>query len=104
MSKKEKINNLLQKEIANIVSKEIDLENYLITIVGVDSSPELTNAKIRISVIPENMSGTALRKLRKNTSLIAKELSQKTNLRKIPKLNWQIDSTERKFAELDKII
>ena len=96
------INELLREELAILVSREIYLPDGLITVTKVKCSPDLKNAFARISVLPENFSGSALRELKSHNTFFTKELRKKLNLRKIPHLKWEIDSQERHAFEIDK--
>ena len=96
-----KINELLRSEIARIISEDVLLENFLITITQVKCSADLHEATVFISVMPVNFSGTALKLLRSHSSLVGKKL-KKLNLKSIPRINWKIDSQERFAADLEK--
>jgi len=98
-----KINDLMRLEIAAILSREIYLDGGLITVVRVACSANLKSAAVNISVLPENLSGSALRILVKNNSLINKFLVQRLKLRGIPKLHWKIDNQERYAADLERV-
>jgi ribosome-binding factor A len=101
MSRLEKINELLRAELAHFITREVEFTNGLITITKVKTSPDLKKSTVIISVLPENLSGTALRQVRKNSKNLALKL-KKLNLKYIPRLNWRIDSQARHAAELDK--
>lgn len=96
------INELLRQELAILVSREVYLPDGLITVTKVKCSPDLKNAFALISVLPENFSGSALSKLKSHNALFTKELRKKLNLRKIPRLKWEIDQQERYALEIDK--
>lgn len=98
------INELLKSEIANLVSRDIFLENGLITITYVDCSPDLKNAKIGISVLPEHLSGSALRLLRSHSKRFSQNLKKRINLKFIPKFTWEIDKQQRYANEIDRVI
>lgn len=104
MSRIDKINSLLRKELANLVNREISLNNCLVTVSFVECSTDLRHAKVGISVMPENLSGTALKKLKKINKIFSQNLKRKLNLRYIPKFNWIIDERERNAAEIEKIL
>jgi len=104
MSRINQINELLRSELANIITQEIKLDNGLITVCYVDCSPDLKNAKIGISVLPDNQYGTALKKLKQHSSQFCKILKKKLNLRNIPKFNWIIDDTEKNAAEIEEVL
>ncbi len=100
----ERINELLRSSLANIISREIYLNGGLITITKVDTSPDLKHSKIYISILPENLTGTALQKLRKNNALFSKKIAKTTRLRKVPKFKWLLDEGERRIVEVSKIM
>lgn len=105
MSKRIKqINELLKNELGELILNEIEFDKGLITISRVDCSPDLKYSKIFISVLPENLFGTALEKLRKKSKSFSKNLKKRLNLKYIPKINWQIDEKIGYELEIDKII
>jgi len=98
------INELLKSELANLISRNVLVENCLITVTYVKCSPNLLEATIGISILPENMSGTALKNIKKYNKEFYQSLKRKLSIKHIPKFNWKIDSQERYAAEIDKII
>jgi len=97
------INDQLRREIAGLIAREIALEDGLITITRVSCSPDLRAAKVFISVLPTNHSGSALSLLKKHNSLFKSELRKKLRIKFIPKIFWAIDERERYAAEIDKV-
>ena len=104
MARIEKINELLRSELANLITREIPANNYLITVCSFDCSPDLKSAKIYVSIIPDNFEENALKVLRRHSSNFCKILRKKLQLRIIPRFNWVIDETEKKAAVIDKIL
>ena len=104
MAKIEQVNELLKKTLAELVAKEVFLENGLITISYVDCSLDLKNAQVGVSVFPENFYGTVLKKLRNKTFCFSASLRNKIKIRKIPRFNWVIDSTEKNASKIEKIL
>lgn len=100
----ERLNELLRSKLATLVSREVFLSGGLITITKVETTPDLKYSKVHISVLPENVSGTALELLRKNNAMFSKQIAKTTRIRKVPKFIWMIDDGERKMLEIDKII
>ncbi|NCB20666.1 MAG: ribosome-binding factor A [Clostridia bacterium] len=103
MSKLAQVNELLHRELSMAINQVLEWPEALITIVYVDTSPDLQTVNIGISVLPDRLAGTALKKLKAASGRLAKVISQQTRLRKIPKLYWEFDDTERKAAELDEL-
>jgi len=104
MSRIDQINKLLRNELANLINQEISLDNGLITVSYVDCSKDLKGAKIAISVLPENKTGSALKKLKQHSCQFYQVLKKKLNLKSIPRFNWIIDNTEKNAAQIEKIL
>jgi len=103
MSRVEKVNEQLQEDLAAIINADVYLDGGLITVIRVKCSPDMSNANVNISVLPEGLSGTALKLLRKNATAFTRKLSLKSRLRKVPKLTFGIDNQERYVAKMDKV-
>jgi ribosome-binding factor A len=103
MSSQKKLNSLLKKEIANIINQEIIIPGVLLTVLRVSSDDRGSFLKVELSVLPSTKAGTALSSLRKNSKSIAKKLQTKTRLKRIPKLDWNLDLYNNSDYELDMI-
>ena len=104
MDRLPRINEQLKNELANAINQKLDWDKGLITVTKVKCSPTLSEATVNISVLPENVSGSALRILRSQSRFFSKTLGKKLNLRRVPRFRWKIDWPERQAAEIDKII
>jgi len=104
MANNNRINELILEELAAAVNREVGVENALITITYVECSPDLKQAKVGFSVLPDNLTGTALRKLTAATSQIVGILKTRIKLRKMPHLIWEFDSTEKEASKIEKLI
>lgn len=104
MSKILRINELILEELAKAVNREVVLPDALITITYVECSPDLKQAKVGFSVLPDNLVGTALRKLTAATGALIPILRARTRLRKLPHLIWEFDETEREAEKIEKLI
>lgn len=80
------------------------MKEGLITLTSVHTSPDLRYAKIFISVLPENHTGTALALLRKQSKDYTKALKDKLDLKYIPRLNWAVDEKIRYSLEIDEVL
>ncbi len=103
-SRIEQINEGLKQELANVLNKELELRNALVTVSYVYCSDDLNYARVGVSVLPDRLAGTALRLLRAKSGPIAKMLQKRTSIRKIPKITWELDTTEREASVIEKAI
>ena len=98
------INEQLISDLAMIVTEHVPFRDGLITITAVKTSPDLKNAKVFISVIPEKVTGTALKLLRKNIKLISQELKQKVHMKYVPRLSFHMDEKIKYMNEIDAVL
>ncbi|MEK7203351.1 MAG: ribosome-binding factor A [Patescibacteria group bacterium] len=99
----ERLNEQIRNELANLINKELPMEDSLITISRVDCSPDLKQAKIIVSILPVNITGSSLEKLRKHSNCFSQSLRKKLKIRQIPRFHWIVDRTEEEVAGLEKI-
>lgn len=104
MRRIEQLNEQLKSELANLIAKELPLNQGLITISYVKCSVDLKYARIGVSVLPEKYAGSALAALRRDASAFSKYLRRKLKIRQIPRFNWALDTSESQAAEIEKII
>lgn len=98
------ISELLKAELADAVVRDAGIDGCLITITYVECEPDLNNARIGVSVLPESFGPQVMRYLIKSSSRFSSLLRKKVKLRKIPKFRWELDLTEAKAAEIEEVI
>jgi len=103
MSKVDQLNELLHRELAAAINKELELPEVFVTVTYVSCTPDLQYAKVIVSVLPDKMAGTALKKLKAASGRIVSGITKRTRLRKVPRLLWEFDPTERKAAVLEDV-
>ena len=82
-----KVNELLQQELGSILLRELDVsENTLVTLTRVDTAPNLQQAKIYISVMPEEKEKEVLRLLQTEVYRIQQFLNKRHNMRQGPRI------------------
>jgi len=100
----EQVNELLRKETAFSIRRDLELPDVLVTVVKVDCTQDLKEAKVWISVLPDNKAGSTMGKIRKQQGLIYTALKKNTVLRQIPVLEFIFDDTQKHAAEIDEVI
>lgn len=104
MTRVDRLNELLHNELAQLVQRQVRLEGALITITNVSCAPDLSQAKISVSILPDKYFGTALQQLRNKSNAWRKTLGKKLALYRLPQFIWQADTTEKRAAELEGIL
>jgi ribosome-binding factor A len=76
----------------------------LVSITGVDVSPDLRSAMIRVSVLPDRYGARTLSGLRSVTGLLRRVIRDETSLRRVPELEFRLDDSLKRAAALDDAI
>ncbi len=101
----EKLNKIFLHKISEIINREIDFgQETLVTITQVKVAPDLSQAKIFVSVLPFSKSQEVILILNRHRQLLVKFLNQAIKIRKIPRLIFLIDDTEEEASRIEKII
>lgn len=97
----EKVNSLIQKELGNIILKEIDIfPGVLLTITRVECARNLFSCRVYISVIPEDNFDNILALLNRHIYELQQKLNKKMRMRPVPKIQFL---KEKKTAEAGRI-
>ena len=100
-----KINKLIKQQIAEIISRELDFKpGVFVTISKVDTTPDFRYTRIFVSIFPEKESDYALKTLAKETYHLQGFLNKKLSIKPLPRLEFYLDTTEVKAAEVEKIL
>lgn len=105
--KNTRINVEVQKELSNLISREIKDPriNPMTSVVAVEVSPDLKTAKVYISVLGDEESKNATRQgLKSAASFMRGQLAKKLNLRNTPELTFVIDNSIEYGVRMSKLI
>ena len=100
----QRVNELIKQEVSKILLKEIDFSDILVTITNTDTSPDIKNCKVKISVIPSDKEKLALETIERKIYHIQQELNKKLHLKYVPKLSFKIDQIESKAQRIEEIL
>jgi ribosome-binding factor A len=107
-TRQQKYARLIQKEISDIFQKDKKgiLENAFITLADVRVSPDLSVAKIYISMLLEKDKERVLEKINTRKKEMRKELGDRIGkqVRIIPELVFYIDEVEENAQRIEEII
>ena len=103
--RQKKINSVLRKEIASLLLESIrsvNISELMISVTKVKVSPDLSSAKVYVSIFPNNNYLDHLRNL--NSSRMRHDLSQrmKKQLSKIPQRSFYIDDSLDYIENIEK--
>ena len=101
----ERINELVRQELGRFIMREVELpENSLVTITRVETTPDMKNAKVYVTILPDNLRGTILELLRKNNRQLHELLKAEIENKIVPNFNFLIDDQEVYANKIDRIL
>lgn len=99
------VNQLIKKEVSSIILREIDLNpNTIITITRVDTSPNLIQSKIYISIIPDDKFEIVFNIFKKNIYHIQQKLNKRLKMRPVPKILFVEEKKTKEAEKIEKIL
>ncbi|MFT3884711.1 MAG: 30S ribosome-binding factor RbfA [Flavobacteriales bacterium] len=103
-----KVNSLLQRELAEVMRQETRslLPGGLITVTGVRVSPDLGVAKVYVSLFPTQEKNAVLEAIRERTHAVRGELGRRVGkqLRVVPELLFYLDDSLDRQEEIDRLL
>lgn len=106
--RQQKYGRQIQKDLSEIFQKDPRhfFGNSLVTITGVDMSPDLSLARIYMSVLPIAQADDVFFNLDQKKSEVRKHLGNRIGklVRIVPELAFFHDDTEEKASKMDRLI
>ena len=105
--RQKKLNTVIQQEIASLIQDAIrksSISNLMVSITKVKVTPDISMAKVYLSIFPNNKANDYLKNLRINKGQLKYDLSQKLKfqLRKIPELSFYLDKSLDYIDAIDR--
>ena len=101
-----RINEEIQKELSALLRnlKDPRVQDTMISITHVETTPDLRYAKIYVSFLQEGRAQDALKGLKSAGGYLRRELGQSLQLRYTPELVWEQDDSITYGAKMLKLI
>lgn len=100
--RKEQVESTLKRALAEIIQRGIADPRMggLISITQVDCSPDLRDATVFISVLPEEQQNMTLAALKHAAGHIHSQLKKKLALKRVPRVSFRLDASLKRQAEV----
>lgn len=102
--RQEKVNSLLKNLIANFSASHLKINNTLVSILKVEVSKDLKQAKIIISIFPEEKVKEVFTWFEKNKKQIKQYLSKNLEMKFLPDLKFEINKAEEARQRIEEIL
>lgn len=96
---------MIKKELGPIIFREVDFpEGVLITLTRVETAPNLIQAKIYISVMPEEKTSDTLDVLKKTAYQLQQKLNERLKMRPTPKIMFVEERATKQAGRVEELL
>lgn len=90
-----RVNSEIQKAVSNIIANEVKnpLVKGLITVTKVDTTSDLEQCKIYLSIFEEDTREEVFNAIKHSAGFIRRELARAVDLRKVPFITFYLDTS-----------
>lgn len=101
----QRVNSLIKNELSQILLKEIDFsKDVLTTITQVEASKNLSQARVYISVIPEEQVDRIFKILNRRIYDIQQKLNKRLEMRPIPRIKFVKEEKTAEAARVEELL
>ena len=101
----ERVNELLKRELGDLLTREVSFEAALVTIQQVDITPDLKHAHVFVSVIgSDEQAKAAMAKLHGSRTTLQHLLSKRVVLKYTPHLHFKLDDSIERGTRIISIL
>lgn len=105
MERVQRVNQLIKKELAQIILREINFPRYiLVTVTRVETSRNLIHSKIYISVMPNDEKQSVLESLNDKIYDIQHQLNKRLKMRPVPKIQFIDEKATKEAGRIEEIL
>jgi ribosome-binding factor A len=100
--RKERMGEELRTNLARMIREELELKNMLATVTEVVVAGDLSEARVRVSVLPDEEGPEAIRILSKFAGRFQGMLVRQMNIKPIPRIAFELDLGPQRAALIEK--
>lgn len=100
-----RVNSLIQEQVGKILLRDFAFSpDVLVTITRVDTSDNLIDAKVFVSVFPETKAGGVLNALTKSVYDVQCKINRTLRMRPIPKIKFVEEKNVREAGRIEELL
>jgi len=101
----QKLGDLIQRELADLIGRELrDPRVGMITITGVDVSPDFSHARVFFTMFQKEMLEDTLAGLKRSAGYLRSQLAKRIKLYTTPELRFEYDESVERGDRLSRLI
>lgn len=100
-----RLNRLIKEELGKIILREIEFPiGIIVTITRIETSSDLTSARVLIGTFPEKFALDSLNILNNQIYFIQQKLNKKLSMRPVPKLVFRQEKETIKAGRVEELL
>jgi ribosome-binding factor A len=100
----EKVNSLLEQEISKIILRDFYFTGALVTLTRVDTTANLIDANVYISVLPDERIDKIIEVLNKGAYSVQYKINRLLRMRPIPKIKFVKDKEFIRAGRVEELL
>jgi len=100
--RKERMGEEIRDRLSLMIREQLELQGMLVTITEVVVAGDLSEARVRISVLPDALGDEAVRILSKFAGRFQGMLVRQMNVKPIPRIAFELDLGPQRAALIEK--
>jgi ribosome-binding factor A len=101
----ERLNEVLKEELGQIILRELEFPpGVLVTLTRVETSSELSQAKVFVSVFPEHQAGAVLQALNSQIYFLQQRVNKRLLMRPVPRLVFCPEKTTVSASHVEELL
>lgn len=101
----QRINQLIKKELSQILLEEIGFPvDILVTLTGVETSADLRESKVYVSVMPEKEFQKIIKILNQNLKQLQQKINKRLKMKFVPKIRFLEEKKTREAARVEELL
>ena len=101
----QRVNALIKNEVGKILLREVDFpQSVLATITRVETSANLFEAKVYVSVMPEEQVDRIFQILNKRVYDIQQALNKRLKMRPIPRIEFRKEEKTKEAGRIEELL
>ncbi|MDR2907898.1 MAG: 30S ribosome-binding factor RbfA [Bacteroidales bacterium] len=105
-TRQQKVNSLLQKDLADILLREVIIPNTMISVTRVNITPDMSVARVNLSVFATKDKAAVVKQVQAKKSEIRHLLGEriKRQVRIVPDLQFFLDDSLDRIERIDELL
>jgi len=106
MSKRiQQVNQLIKRELSQILLRQVEFPaDILVTVTRVETTANLIESKIYISVLPENQADKIIKFLNRKIYEIQQILNKRLKMRPVPQIKFWEEKETREAGRVEELL